>query len=141
MSDSYHRPSQGTLSPALLARLSKRFAGNPGHAAWLARQADRQILAESLHDGAGDLRPVQGVQQDGAAARADGQLNVQPARLAAARVDVEDVAHAHDSRAVPAPAQGLPRGGHTELSLDRFTHEDARIRRGGGLPACGSFFS
>ncbi|GJD45847.1 hypothetical protein AFCDBAGC_3724 [Methylobacterium cerastii] len=40
-----------------------------------------------------------------------------------------------------APPAVLPRGGHTELSLDRFTHEDARIRRGGGLPACGSFFS
>lgn len=44
--------------------------------------------------------------------------------------------------ASPPPAtQDLPRGGHTELALERIAHEDARIRRGGGLPACGSFFS
>ncbi|MGU3284677.1 hypothetical protein [Methylobacterium mesophilicum] len=42
--------------------------------------------------------------------------------------------------APPAPAV-LPRGGHTELALDRFTHEDARIRRGGGLPAVWSAYS
>ncbi|TXN04853.1 hypothetical protein FV242_05725 [Methylobacterium sp. WL64] len=55
--------------------------------------------------------------------------------------DERAVGHGHDSRAVPAPAQALPRGGHTELALERLVEQDARIRGGGGLPACGSFFS
>ena len=43
-------------------------------------------------------------------------------------------------QAVPAPAQALPRGGHTELALERIAHEDARIRRG-ALPAVWSAYS
>lgn len=49
--------------------------------------------------------------------------------------------HAPDSESTQAPAQALPRGGHTELTLDRFAHEDARIRHGGGLPAVWSAYS
>jgi hypothetical protein len=90
MSDSYHRPSQGTLSPAQLARLARRFRDTPAHATWRARHAE--------------------------------------------------ASPAEDVSPPPAP-QDLPRGGHTELALERIAHEDARIRRGGGLPACGSFFS
>jgi len=41
-----------------------------------------------------------------------------------------------------APAlEPPPRGGHTELALERFTEQDARIRRGGGLPAVWSAYS
>lgn len=43
------------------------------------------------------------------------------------------VGHARDSRAVP-PATQAPRGGHTELLLDRFAREDAKAM-GGELPA------
>lgn len=41
-------------------------------------------------------------------------------------------------QAAPAPATALPRGGHTKLALERLVEQDARIRGGGGLPACWS---
>jgi hypothetical protein len=52
---------------------------------------------------------------------------------------VVSVGHARDSRAVP-PARQAPRGGHTELLLDRFAREDTKAM-GGELPAVWSAYS
>lgn len=43
-------------------------------------------------------------------------------------------------QAAPAPATALPRGGHTELALERIVEQDARIRPA-ALPACWSAYS
>ncbi|KST61202.1 hypothetical protein AO398_00485 [Methylobacterium sp. GXS13] len=61
------------------------------------------------------------------------------ARIAASPADPKHVTRyvLENPDADPAP----PRGGHTELVLERFTEQDARIRRGGGLPACWSAYS
>ena len=44
-------------------------------------------------------------------------------------------------RAADATTKASPRGGHTELTIARFVHEDARIRGGGELPAVWSAYS
>lgn len=54
----------------------------------------------------------------------------------------DPVPHKGRAPVEPAPAPGRsPRGGHTELMLARFAHEDARIRGGGELPAVWSAYS
>ncbi|MCJ2007018.1 hypothetical protein [Methylobacterium sp. J-092] len=44
-------------------------------------------------------------------------------------------------RAADATTRATPRGGHTEFTIARFVHEDARIRGGGELPAVWSAYS
>lgn len=113
-------------SADLLARLARRFGDNPGHAAWVARVAggQPQELLGPPDDG------VVGIPPWGLQAGEDAQVG-----------GVVLVGHAREPEAVPVARQALPRGGHTELALERLKHEDARIRRGGGLPAVWSAYS
>lgn len=124
-------------SADLLARLARRFGPSPGHAAWRAHVTGDSIGHRGRRGDEGTPLVV-GLDEPGRPASGLGHP-LQDAGVGGVVGVV--LRHAPETRAVPPGRQALPRGGHTELSLARFVHEDARIRGGGELPAVWSAYS